>query len=156
MARRRRAEIRKILPDPRHNSVDLAKFINNVMLNGKKTVAQQIVYSALELAENEAGRSGFEVFEQAIRNATPMIEVRSRRVGGANYQVPTEVRPTRRLALAMRWIVTGARLRSGRGMAQKLSAELLEASRGQGAAVRRKEEVFRMAEANRAFAHYRW
>jgi small subunit ribosomal protein S7 len=136
--------------------VDLAKFINNVMLNGKKTVAQRIVYSALELAEGEAGRSGFEVFEQAIRNATPMIEVRSRRVGGANYQVPTEVRPTRRLALAMRWIVTGAKQRSGRGMAQKLSAELLEASRGQGAAVRRKEEVFRMAEANRAFAHYRW
>ena len=156
MARRRRAEIRKILPDPRHNSVDLAKFINNVMLNGKKTVAQRIVYSALELAEGEAGRSGFEVFEQAIRNATPMIEVRSRRVGGANYQVPTEVRPTRRLALAMRWIVTGAKQRSGRGMAQKLSAELLEASRGQEAAVRRKEEVFRMAEANRAFAHYRW
>ena len=156
MARRRRAEIRKILPDPRHNSVDLAKFINNVMLNGKKTVAQRIVYSALELAEGEAGRTGFEVFEQAIRNATPMIEVRSRRVGGANYQVPTEVRPTRRLALAMRWIVTGAKQRSGRGMAQKLSAELLEASRGQGAAVRRKEEVFRMAEANRAFAHYRW
>ena len=156
MARRRRAEIRKILPDPRHNSVDLAKFINNVMLNGKKTVAQRIVYSALELAEGEAGRSGFEVFEQAIRNATPMIEVRSRRVGGANYQVPTEVRPTRRLALAMRWIVTGAKQRSRRGMAQKLSAELLEASRGQGAAVRRKEEVFRMAEANRAFAHYRW
>ena len=156
MARRRRAEIRKILPDPRHNSVDLAKFINNVMLNGKKTVAQRIVYSALELAEGEAGRSGFEIFEQAMRNATPMIEVRSRRVGGANYQVPTEVRPTRRLALAMRWIVTGAKQRSGRGMAQKLSAELLEASRGQGAAVRRKEEVFRMAEANRAFAHYRW
>ena len=156
MARRRRAEIRKILPDPRHNSVDLAKFINNVMLCVKKTVAQRIVYSALELAEGEAGRSGFEVFEQAIRNATPMIEVRSRRVGGANYQVPTEVRPTRRLALAMRWIVTGAKQRSGRGMAQKLSAELLEASRGQGAAVRRKEEVFRMAEANRAFAHYRW
>ena len=153
MARRRRAEIRKILPDPRHNSVDLAKFINNVMLNGKKTVAQRIVYSALELAEGEAGRSGFEVFEQAIRNATPMIEVRSRRVGGANYQVPTEVRPTRRLALAMRWIVTGAKQRSGRGMAEKLSAELLEASRGQGAAVRRKEEVFRIAEANRAFAH---
>ena len=156
MARRRRAEIRKILPDPRHNSVDLAKFINNVMLNGKKTVAQRIVYSALELAEGEAGRSGFEIFEQAMRNATPMIEVRSRRVGGANYQVPTEVRPTRRLALAMRWIVTGAKQRSGRGMAQKLSAELLEASRGQGAAGRRKEEVFRMAEANRAFAHYRW
>jgi small subunit ribosomal protein S7 len=156
MARRRRAEIRKILPDPRHNSVDLAKFINSVMKNGKKTVAQRIVYSALEMAETEGGRPGFEVFELAIRNATPMIEVRSRRVGGANYQVPTEVRPSRRLALAMRWLVNGARGRSGRGMAQKLSAELLEASRGQGTAVRRKEEVFRMAEANRAFAHYRW
>lgn len=156
MARRRRAQIRKILPDPRHSSVDLAKFINNVMQKGKKTVAQRIVYTALELAEEEGDRPGLEVFEQALRNATPMIEVRSRRVGGANYQVPTEVRPSRRLALAMRWIVTGARQRSGRGMAQKLSAELLEASRGQGAAVRRKEEVFRMAEANRAFAHYRW
>ena len=156
MSRRRRAAIRKILPDPRHNSVDLAKFINNVMMNGKKTVAQRIVYSALDLCESEAGRSGFEIFEQAIRNATPMIEVRSRRVGGANYQVPTEIRPSRRLALSMRWIVTGARQRNCRGMADKLSAELMEASRGQGAAVRRKEEVFRMAEANRAFAHYRW
>lgn len=156
MARRRRAEIRKILPDPRHNSVDLAKFINSVMQDGKKTVAQRIVYSAMEKAESAAGRPAFELFEQAIRNATPMIEVRSRRVGGANYQVPTEVRPSRRLALAMRWIVTGARQRSGRGMSEKLSAELLDASRGQGAAVRRKEEVFRMAEANRAFAHYRW
>lgn len=156
MSRRRRAEIRKILPDPRHNSVDLAKFINNVMMKGKKTVAQRIVYTALDLCESEAGRSGFEIFEQALRNATPMIEVRSRRVGGANYQVPTEIRPSRRLALSMRWLVSGARQRNGRGMADKLSAELLEASRGQGAAVRRKEEVFRMAEANRAFAHYRW
>ena len=156
MARRRRAEIRKILPDPRYNSIDLAKFINNVMMNGKKTVAQRIVYSAIALAEQEGGKAGFEVFEQAIRNSSPMIEVRSRRVGGANYQVPAEVRPARRLALAMRWIVTGARQSSGRGMAEKLSAELLDASRGQGSAVRRKEEVFRMAEANRAFAHYRW
>ncbi|MFL2756691.1 MAG: 30S ribosomal protein S7 [Dehalococcoidia bacterium] len=156
MARRRRAEVRKILPDPRHGSIDVAKFINSVMQNGKKTVAQKIVYSALENAETESGRPGFEIFEQAIRNATPAIEVRSRRVGGANYQVPTEIRPSRKLALAMRWIVTGARQRSGRGMSQKLSAELLDASRGQGAAVRRKEEVFRMAEANRAFAHYRW
>ena len=156
MARRRRAEVRKILPDARHGSIDVAKFINSVMQNGKKTVAQKIVYSALEHAETESGRPGFEIFEQAIRNATPAIEVRSRRVGGANYQVPTEIRPSRKLALAMRWIVTGARQRSGRGMSQKLSAELLDASRGQGAAVRRKEEVFRMAEANRAFAHYRW
>ena len=156
MARRRRAEVRKILPDPKHGSIDVAKFINAVMQNGKKTVAQKIVYSALDQAETESGRAGFEIFEQAIRNATPAIEVRSRRVGGANYQVPTEIRPSRKLALAMRWTVTGARQRSGRGMSQKLSAELLDASRGQGAAVRRKEEVFRMAEANRAFAHYRW
>ena len=156
MARRRRAEVRKILPDPKHGSIDVAKFINAVMQNGKKTVAQKIVYSALDQAETESGRAGFEIFEQAIRNATPAIEVRSRRVGGANYQVPTEIRPSRKVALAMRWIVTGARQRSGRGMSQKLSAELLDASRGQGAAVRRKEEVFRMAEANRAFAHYRW
>ncbi len=156
MARRRRAEVRKILPDPKHGSIDVAKFINAVMQNGKKTVAQKIVYSALDQAETESGRAGFEIFEQAIRNATPAIEVRSRRVGGANYQVPTEIRPSRKLARAMRWIVTGARQRSGRGMSQKLSAELLDASRGQGAAVRRKEEVFRMAEANRAFAHYRW
>ena len=156
MARRRRAEVRKILPDPKHGSIDVAKFINAVMQNGKKTVAQKIVYSALDQAETESGRAGFEIFEQAIRNATPAIEVRSRRVGGANYQVPTEIRPSRKLALAMRWIVTGARQRSGRGMSQKLSAELFDASRGQGAAVRRKEEVFRMAEANRAFAHYRW
>ena len=156
MARRRRAEVRKILPDPKHGSIDVAKFINAVMQNGKKTVAQKIVYSALDQAETESGRAGFEIFEKAIRNATPAIEVRSRRVGGANYQVPTEIRPSRKLALAMRWIVTGARQRSGRGMSQKLSAELLDASRGQGAAVRRKEEVFRMAEANRAFAHYRW
>ena len=134
MARRRRAEVRKILPDPKHGSIDVAKFINAVMQNGKKTVAQKIVYSALDQAETESGRAGFEIFEQAIRNATPAIEVRSRRVGGANYQVPTEIRPSRKLALAMRWIVTGARQRSGRGMSQKLSAELLDASRGQGAA----------------------
>jgi small subunit ribosomal protein S7 len=156
MARRRRAEIRKILPDPKYNSVDLAKFINNIMLDGKKTTAQRIVYQALEQSEKDAGRSGIEVFQQALRNATPMIEVLSRRVGGANYQVPSEVRPERRLALAMRWLVTGARKRTGRGMPEKLAAELLDASRGQGAAVRRKEEVFRMAEANRAFAHYSW
>ena len=156
MARRRRAKIRKILPDPRYNSVDLSKFINSVMKNGKKTVAQRIVYSALDFAEKETSRPALELFEQAIRNATPAIEVRSRRVGGANYQVPTEVRPARRLTLSMRWIVSGARQRSGKGMAEKLSAEIVEASRGQGTAVRRKEEVYRMAEANRAFAHYRW
>ena len=108
MARRRRAKIRKILPDPRYNSVDLSKFINSVMMNGKKTVAQRIVYSALDSAEKETSRPALEIFDQAIRNATPVIEVRSRRVGGANYQVPTEVRPARRLTLSMRWLVSGA------------------------------------------------
>ena len=156
MARRRRAERRKITPDPKHGSAELAHFINYIMLNGKKTVAQRIVYDALELASQEVRRQEMEVFEQALRNATPMVEVRSRRVGGATYQVPAEVRPERRQALAMRWIVQAARARRGRPMAQRLSAELVEAARGQGTAVKRREDLYRMAEANRAFAHYRW
>ena len=156
MARRRRAEKRKITPDPRFKNIELAQFINKVMLNGKKTTSQRIVYSALDQASEEARRPGIEVFEMAIRNTMPMVEVKSRRVGGATYQVPTEVRPERRLALAMRWIITAARSRSGRPMADRLSAELLEASRGQGTAVKRREDLYRMAEANRAFAHYRW
>jgi len=156
MARRRRAEKRKIAPDSRFKSVELSQFINKVMLNGKKTTSQRIVYSALDQASEEARRPGIEVFEMAIRNTMPMVEVKSRRVGGATYQVPTEVRPERRLALAMRWIITAARSRSGRPMADRLSAELLEASRGQGTAVKRREDLYRMAEANRAFAHYRW
>ncbi len=156
MARRRRAERRKITPDPKYNNEELAQFINKMMLNGKKTVAQRIVYEALEMASDEVRRPELEVFEQAIRNTTPMVEVKSRRVGGATYQVPTEVRPERRLALAMRWIITAARGRRGRPMAQRLSAELAEAARGQGTAVKRREDLYRMAEANRAFAHYRW
>ena len=156
MPRRRRAERRKIVADPKYSSVELSQFINKVMLNGKKPVAQRIVYSALDQAEQEAHRPGLEVFEQAVRNATPMVEGRSRRVGGATYQVPTEVRAERRLALSMRWMVRAARARSGRPMAERLAQELLEASRGQGAAVRRREELYRMAEANRAFVHYRW
>jgi len=126
------------------------------MLNGKKTTSQRIVYNALDQASEEARRPGIEIFEMAIRNTMPMVEVRSRRVGGATYQVPIDVRPERRLALAMRWIITAARARSGRPMFERLSAELLEASRGQGAAVKRREDLYRMAEANRAFAHYRW
>jgi small subunit ribosomal protein S7 len=156
MARRRRAEKRRILPDPKYASVELARFINKVMLNGKQTVAQRIVYTALGEVEGQARRPGLEVFQQAVRNATPMVQVKSRRVGGATYQVPTEVRPERQLALAMRWIVLAARSRSGRPMAERLAQELLEASRGQGTAVRRKEDLHRMAEANRAFAHYKW
>ena len=156
MARRRRAEKRKITPDPKYHNEELAYFINKIMLNGKKTVAQRIVYEALELASQEVRRPELEVFEQAIRNTMPMVEVRSRRVGGATYQVPTEVRPERRLALSMRWIIQAARARRGRPMAQRLSAELSEAARGQGTAVKRREDLYRMAEANRAFAHYRW
>ncbi len=156
MARRRRAERRNPLPDPRYNNVDLSRFINKLMLNGKKTVAQRIVYDALDQIENEVRRPPLDIFTQAIRNATPMVEVKGRRVGGATYQVPTEVRPERRLALAMRWILNSARSRSGRPMAQYLAQELIEASRNQGAAVKRKEDLYRMAEANRAFVHYRW
>ena len=154
--RRRPAEKRKIRPDPNYQNVQLAKFINNVMLSGKRTAAQKIVYGALEEAERQAHRPGLEVFKQALRNATPGLEVRSRRVGGATYQVPREVRPDRQLSLAMRWIITSARARTGRPMAERLAQEILEASRGQGTAVKRKEDLHRMAEANRAFVHYRW
>ena len=156
MARRRRAEKRPVTPDPKFGHAELSQFINKIMVNGKKTVAQRIVYSALDEAEQQARRPGIEVFEMAVRNSTPMLEVRSRRVGGATYQVPREVRPGRRIALATRWIVASARARSGRPMAERLAQELLEASRSQGAAVKRKEDLHRMAEANRAFAHYRW
>lgn len=156
MSRRRRAEIRLILPDPKYGSVDLARFINYVMQHGNKTTAQRIVYLALQNMENEAHRPGIEVFDQALQNVMPMLEVKSRRVGGATYQVPTEVRPNRRQSLAMRWLVAAARGRSGRPMNERLATELLDASRGQGVAVRRKEDLHRMAEANRAFAHYKW
>ena len=156
MSRRRRAEIRKILPDPRHNSVDLAKFINNVMMNGKKTVAQRIVYSALDLCESEAGRSGFEIFEQAIRNATPMIEVRSRRVGGATYQIPVEVKTKRSQTLALRWLIDATRKRKNKTMSEKLFNELMDASQKKGSAIKKREDTHKMAESNKAFAHYRW
>ena len=156
MARRRRAVKRPIRPDPKFGNVDLAKFINNVMMHGKQTLAQRIVYGALDQAESQARRPGLEVFQQAVRNAMPQLQVKSRRVGGATYQVPTELSAARQLALAMRWIVIAARSRAGRPMADGLAQELVEASRGQGAAVRRKEEIHRMAEANRAFVHYRW
>jgi small subunit ribosomal protein S7 len=156
MSRRRRAEKRKITPDPKYGNVELARFINRVMLSGKKTTAQRIVYSALERVESEARRPALEVFEQAIRNTMPMLQVKARRVGGATYQVPVEVRPERRLTLAMRWLIVAARAKSGRPMSERLAAELMEASRGQGTAVKRREDLHRMAEANRAFAHYRW
>ena len=156
MARRRQAEKRTITPDPRFGSSELSRFINRVMLNGKKTVAQRIVYGALDIAGSESRRPGLEVFQQAVRNAMPQVQVRSRRVGGTTYQVPTDVRPERQAALAMTWIVASARDKSGSSMETRLAQEIVEASRSQGNAVRRKEEMHRMAEANRAFAHYRW
>jgi len=156
MSRRRRAQRRNIAPDPQYGSVELTRFINRLMIGGKKSVAQRAMYNALEMLEKETNRPGLEVFEQAVRNAMPALEVKPRRVGGATYQVPVEVRPERRGALAQRWLITAARERSGRTIADRLYAELLEASRGGGVAVRRREDVHRMAEANRAFVHYRW
>jgi len=156
LSRRRRAVRRTIRPDPNYGSIELARFINKIMMNGKQTVAQRIVYEALNQAEGQAHRPGLEVFQQALRNVTPQLEVKSRRVGGATYQVPTEVRRDRQVALAMRWVVQAARARSGMPMADRLARELLDASRGQGEAAKKKEDIHRMAEANRAFVHYRW
>lgn len=156
MARRRRPEKRNIDPDPKYNSLQLASFINRVMTRGKKTVAQRIVYDAFEILEKDGSSDPLDTFNQAIRNATPLLEVKPRRVGGATYQVPIEVRSTRQLALSMRWILRASRARTGRPMSERLALELQEASRGQGAAVRRREDLHRMAEANRAFVHYRW
>jgi small subunit ribosomal protein S7 len=156
VARRRRAKKRLIRPDYVYKNVQVSRLINRVMQHGKKTTAERIVYSALETLEQEARRPAVEVFEQALRNTMPMLEVKSRRVGGATYQVPTDVRPERRLTLALRWLVEAARSKDGIPMSQRLSQELLEAFRQQGTAVKRKEDLHRMAEANRAFAHYRW
>jgi small subunit ribosomal protein S7 len=156
MARRRRAQRRQIAPDPLYGSVELTRFINRLMIGGKKSVAQRAMYEALEKLEQETDRPALEVFDQAVRNAMPALEVKPRRVGGATYQVPVEVRPERRGALAQRWLIIAARERSGSPIADRLYSELLEASRGGGVAVRRREDLHRMAEANRAFVHYRW
>ncbi|PKB67531.1 MAG: 30S ribosomal protein S7 [SAR202 cluster bacterium Io17-Chloro-G3] len=156
MSRRRRADRRVITPDPKYQNAELARFINRLMIKGKKTVAQRIVYEALDRLEQELHHPAMEVFQEAMRNVTPALEVKARRVGGATYQVPVDVRPARRESLAMRWIITAARARTGRPMAERLYQELLEASRGQGPAAKRREDLHRMAEANRAFVHYRW
>jgi len=156
MPRRARVSRRVIVADPQFHSEGLAKFINSVMTRGKKSLAERIVYDALDTAEGRAKRPGIEVFEQAMRNATPVIEVKPRRVGGSTYQVPVEIRGDRRQALAMRWLIRSARARSGRSMAEKLASELLDASNNTGATVRRREETHRMAESNKAFSHYRF
>ena len=156
MPRRRRAEKREINPDPKFGDVVLSKFINNLMYDGKKSVAEKIVYGALDNIQKKMRRDPLEVFHEAIDNVKPQVEVRSRRVGGATYQVPVEVRPERRQALAIRWIIQAARARSEKTMMERLANELMEAANNRGAAVKKKEDTHRMAEANRAFAHYRW
>ena len=156
MSRRRRLEKREILPDPKFGDVVLSKFMNSVMLDGKKAVAEGIIYSALDVIEQRAKRDPIGVFHDALTNVKPGIEVRSRRVGGATYQVPVEVRPERAQALAIRWLISAARARSENTMSARLSGELLDASNNRGNAVKKREDTHRMAEANRAFSHYRW
>jgi len=154
--RRRKAPVRPILPDPVHGSKVLTKFINKVMLDGKKSIAESIMYKALERIESKTGEKGIDVFNKAIDNVKPVMEVKSRRVGGATYQVPIEVRPVRQQSLAIRWIVDAARKRNERTMVERLSNELMDAATEKGAAFKKKEDTYKMAEANKAFAHYRW
>jgi len=156
MSRRNRAFKREISPDIRYNSLMVQMFINRMMLSGKKSTAQHIMYDALALIEERSKRPGLEVFEQAMKNATPQIEVKPRRVGGATYQVPVEVPADRRNTLAMRWLLGAARSRGGKSMVDKLAGELMDAASGNGAAIKKREETHKMAEANRAFAHFRW
>ncbi len=156
MSRRHRAEKREILPDPKFGNVVLTKFMNSIMHHGKKSAAEQIVYGALDTIESKSKQNPIGVFQQALDNVMPTIEVRSRRVGGATYQVPVEVRSDRRQALGIRWIISAARDRNEKTMTERLSAELLDASNNRGNAVKKREDTHRMAEANRAFSHYRW
>ena len=156
MSRRSSAIRRDLLPDPRYDSVEVSKFINNLMIDGKKSLSERIFYEALDICQEKSGQPGLTVFTQALNNSKPSLEVKSRRVGGATYQVPIEVRPDRRTALGTRWIISFARQRNEKTMSERLAAELLAASRGEGATINKKDDTHRMAEANKAFAHYRW
>src|SRR5688500_9823389 len=156
MPRRGRYDKPELLPDARYNSTLITRFVNKLMVRGKKSTAETILYETIDELEKRAKRPGLEVFEQAIRNATPVIEVKPRRVGGATYQVPVEIRADRRGSLAMRWLIQAARKRPGKSMGEKLAGELMDAMNNAGAAVRRKEETHKMAEANKAFSHYKW
>ena len=156
MSRRRRAEKREILPDPKFKDMVLSKFMNNLMLDGKKSVSEKIVYGAFDEIENKMKRPPLEVFHEALDNIKPSVEVRSRRVGGATYQVPVEVRPQRREALAIRWLIKASRDRNEKTMKDRLASELIDAVNTRGSAVKKKEDTHKMAEANRAFSHYRW
>jgi len=154
--RKSRAKKRYVLPDPKFGNELLSRFVNNMMLDGKKNLAYQIMYDALEIIETKTNENGIEVFERALENVMPMVEVRSRRVGGATFQVPTEVRPTRRVAVGIKWLITYTRRRHEKSMDEKLAGELIAASRGEGAAVKKREDTHRMAEANKAFSHFRF
>ena len=156
MPRRREVPKREIQPDPRHGSMIAAKFINSIMHDGKKSTAERIFYQAMDSIEEKTGQSGVTVFKQAVVNVKPVLEVKSRRVGGATYQVPVEVRPERRQALAFRWIIGFAKSRSEKSFSERLAAELLAASKNEGASVRKKDDTHKMADANKAFSHYRW
>ena len=156
MSRRKSAVKRQILPDARYDSQTVSKFINAIMLAGKKSTAERIFYGAMDLVEARTSQPGVNIFKQALTNLKPVVEVKSRRVGGATYQVPVEVRPDRRNALAMRWLISYSRDRGEKSMAEKLAAEVISASKGEGNAIKKKEDTHRMAEANKAFAHYRW
>ena len=156
MPRRRVVAKREVLPDPKYGNATLAKFMNHVMVSGKKSVAENIVYGALDIVRDRSKKDPIEVFDDALENIAPMVEVKSRRVGGATYQVPVEVRPSRRVALSMRWLVEYARNRGEKSMRQRLAGEILDASQGKGNAVRKREDVHRMAEANKAFSHFRF
>ena len=156
MPRRREVTKREILPDPKYKNILTAKFVNNIMQRGKKSVAERMLYRALDLIQERAKEDPLKLFEKSVSNVKPIIEVKSRRVGGATYQVPTEVRPERRTALAIGWLISYAKERSEKSMEEKLAAELLDAANNRGGAVKKREDVHKMAEANKAFAHYRW
>lgn len=156
MPRRRVVAKREVLPDPKFGNVTLAKFMNHVMISGKKSIAERIIYGALDTVKAKTNRDPLEVFNEALENIAPLVEVKSRRVGGATYQVPVEVRASRRSALAMRWLVDYSRKRGEKSMPQRLAGELMDAAQGKGAAVKKREDVHRMAEANKAFSHYRF
>ena len=156
MPRRYRPQKRKVAPDPKYNNVRVAMFINRLMHGGKKSTAARCMYEAFDLVQERTNRDPLEVFEQALNNVMPVVEVKPRRVGGSTYQVPMEVNPYRRISLGMRWMLQAARARGGKGIAEKLAAEFMDAANNQGAAFKKKEDAHRMAEANRTFAHYRW
>ena len=156
MSRRKAAEKRVVLPDPKYKSLLVAKFINSLMERGKKSIAEKVFYDSLTIIEEKIKKDGVEIFEKAVENVKPILEVRSRRVGGATYQVPIEVRPNRKQALALRWLIGYSKARPGKSMAEKLAAELMAAANKEGGSIKKREDTHKMAEANKAFAHFRW